>query len=138
MLINWQCKANILIKYHFENQFLIHSSKWHSEMLGISFRSCTVSQKKKKKHPYLFQYKLSYRNGTGTNHHGLLLTSVWCFKIFLRGQFTWGSLPNFNFFSVNPQIFQRSRKVHLSNCLKTNFYHIPNIDLRVIRRRNYS
>ena len=40
---------------------------------------CTVGQKKKrkkKKHPYLFQYKLSYRNETGSNHHGLLSTSV--------------------------------------------------------------
>ena len=34
-----------------------------------SFNLCTVSQRKKKKHPYLFQYKLSYRNETGTNHH---------------------------------------------------------------------
>ena len=30
--------------------------------------------KKKTKHPYLFQYKLLYRNETGTNHHGLLST----------------------------------------------------------------
>ena len=33
-------------------------------------------KEKKKKHPKLFQYKLSYRNETGTNHHGLLSTSV--------------------------------------------------------------
>ena len=37
-----------------------------------------IGQKKKKekqkkmKHPYLFLYKLSYRNETGSNHHGLL------------------------------------------------------------------
>ena len=42
---------------------------------------CTVGQKKKKKkerkkHPYLFQLKLSYINETGTNHHGLLSISV--------------------------------------------------------------
>ena len=39
---------------------------------------CTVGQKKKKKpkHRYLFQYKLSYKNETGTNHYGLLSTSV--------------------------------------------------------------
>ena len=49
-----------------------------------------------------------------------------------------GSLPNFNFFNVNPQIFQRNRKVHLSNCLETNFHDIPNISLRDIRRGNYS
>ena len=38
--------------------------------------ACTINQKKKKKHRYLFQYKLSNRNETGTNHHGLLSTSV--------------------------------------------------------------
>ena len=49
-----------------------------------------------------------------------------------------GSRPNFNFFNVNSQIFQRNRKVHLSNCLEKNFHDIPNISLRDIRRRNYS
>ena len=49
----------------------------------------------------------------------------------LHGEF----LPNFNFFSVNPQIFQRNRKVQLSKCLKTNFHNISNISLRIIRRR---
>ena len=29
----------------------------------------TIGQKKKKNHPYLFLYELSYRNETGTNHH---------------------------------------------------------------------
>ena len=33
-------------------------------------------QKTKTKHPYLFQYKLSDRNETVTNHHGLLSTSI--------------------------------------------------------------
>ena len=54
---------------------------------------CTVGQKRKrerKKHLFLFQYKLSYRNETGINHHGLLSTSVWCFNFFLRGPSTWG------------------------------------------------
>ena len=39
--------------------------------------NCTISKKKKKKtkHPYLFQYKLSYRNEIGTYHHGLLSIS---------------------------------------------------------------
>ena len=49
-----------------------------------------------------------------------------------------GSLPNFNFFNVNPQIFQWDRKVHLSNCLKINFHNIPTISLSDIRCRNYS
>ena len=37
----------------------------------------TVGQKEKKKEtPHLFQYKLPYRNETGTHHHALLSTSV--------------------------------------------------------------
>ena len=51
---------------------------------------------------------------------------------------TWGSLPNFNFFYVNSQIFQQNHKIHLSNTLETNIHDIPNISLRDIRRRNYS
>ena len=49
-----------------------------------------------------------------------------------------GSLSNFNFLNVNPQIFQRNRKVQLSNCLEKKFHNICNINLRIIRRRNYS
>ena len=74
--------------------------------------------------------------------HGLLPTSIRCFKIFLEGPSTWGrgggALLNLNFFYVKTQIFQRKRKVHLTNCLETNFHNISNISLRVIRHRNYS
>ena len=59
-------------------------------------------------------------------------------KFFLGMRLHGGSLPNFNFFNVNPQIFQQNRKVHFSNCLETNFHNISNISLRVIRCRNYS
>ena len=59
-------------------------------------------------------------------------------KFFLGVHLRGGSLPNFNFFNVNPQLFQRNRKVHLSNCLETNFHNISNISLRVIRHRIYS
>ena len=45
---------------------------------------------------------------------------------------------DFNFLNVDPQIFQQNRKVHLTNCLETNFNNISIISLRVIRRRNYS
>ena len=34
------------------------------------------SSKKKRNTPYLFQYKLSYRNETGANHHGLVSTLI--------------------------------------------------------------
>ena len=60
-------------------------------------------------------------------------------KFFLRvGLYEGESLPNFNFFNVNPQIFQRNYKVNLSNCLEKNFHNISKISLRVIRRKNYS
>ena len=39
------------------------------------------------------------------------------------------SLPNFNFFNENPQIFRRNRKVHLTNCSETNFHNISNSQL---------
>ena len=99
------------------------------------------SRSKKTKTTLLFQYKLSYRIETGTNHHGLLSTLVWCFKFFLTGASTWGGLYLtliFFFFIVNPQIFQRTHKVHLSNCLERNFHIISNISLSVIRHKNYS
>ena len=48
--------------------------------------------------------------------------------------------------TVNAQVYVgileekllRNRKVHLTNCLETNFHNFFNISLRVIRRRNYS
>ena len=49
-----------------------------------------------------------------------------------------GSLCNFMFFNLNPKLFQRNRKVHLSNCQKTDFHNISIISLRVIRRKNYN
>ena len=42
------------------------------------------------------------------------------------------SQHNFNFFNANFQIFQRNRKVHLTNCQETNFHNIFNISLRII------
>ena len=57
-------------------------------------------------------------------------------KFFLGVHVHGGSQPNFKFFNVNPQIFQRNRKVHLTNGLETNFQDISINSLRVIRRRN--
>ena len=47
---------------------------------------------RKKKHPYLFQNKLSYRTETDTNLHALLSTSVRFFKFFLMGASTCGGV----------------------------------------------
>ena len=43
----------------------------------------SVKKKKKRNVSYLFQYKLSYKNEIGSNHHGLLFTSVYALKFFL-------------------------------------------------------
>ena len=59
-------------------------------------------------------------------------------KYFLEVHLHGGSLPNFSFLNVNPQFFQRNHKVHLSNCLEANFHNISNINLIVIKRKNYS
>ena len=48
-----------------------------------------------------------------------------------------GSQPNSSFLNINPQAFQRNRKVHLSNSLEINFHNISNISLRIIRHKSY-
>ena len=49
-----------------------------------------------------------------------------------------GSLYLTLLFSMQTPKCKRNRKVHLSNCLETNFHNISNINLRVIRLRHYS
>ena len=66
------------------------------------------------------------------------LHQFYALNFFLGFRLLGWSLLNFNFFSVYPKIFQRNRKIHLSNRLKTHFHNISNISLRFIRRRNYS
>ena len=99
-------------------------------------RSKKVNKRKREKTEYLsgLQCKLSQRNKTCTNQHGILYASIRCLKVFLRGPFTCGSLPSFNFFSVN----LRNCKVRHTNCITTNFHNVSDINLRVIRRRNYN
>ena len=45
-------------------------------------------------------------------------------NFFLGVRLLGGSLPNFDFFNVNSQIFQRNRTVHLTNCFDRKFYAI--------------
>ena len=54
-------------------------------------------------------------------------------KTFLGVHLHGESLRSFNIFNENPQIFQRNRKVHLSNCPDANFHNISDVSLRVIR-----
>ena len=98
-----------------------------------------MGQKKKKRNPP-FYFNTNY-------HTDIKLVPIimdYCLhqfdalKFFLRVRLHGGSQLNFDFFNVKTQIFQRNLKVHLSNCLKTNFHNISNISPRVIRRRNYN
>ena len=110
-IYNWKKHFDLLLPrcylIHFKiflNSYRLHSLfPWHFFFKNVLNGSisivCTVVQKKK--HLFL-QYKLSYRNETGTNHHGVLSTLNWCFKIFLTGASIWGeSQPNCNFFNIN-------------------------------------
>ena len=98
-----------------------------------------VQHDKKTKHPY-FSFNINYR----TEMKMVPIIMDYCLlqfdalKFFLGMRLHGDSLSNFNFFKVKPQIFQRNRKVHLSNSLETNFHDIPNITLRDIKRGNYS
>ena len=71
------------------------------------------------------------------NMHHCLFQFV-AINFFLGVRLYGGSLPNLNFFNVNPQIRQRNRKVHRSNCHDKNFHNISDIRLRIIRCRNYN
>ena len=66
--------------------------------------------------------------------HWVSLSNFIFFKLYLYG----GSLPNFIFFNVNPQIWQRNRKVHRLNFFDANFRSISNISLRDVRSRIYN
>ena len=48
-------------------------------------------------------------------------------KFFLEVRPHGGSLPNFIFFNLSLQIFQRNIKIHLPKFLETNFHKISNI-----------
>ena len=66
--------------------------------------------KKQTKRPLFFQYKLSYKNEAGTNHHGILsISQTDALNFFLGVHLHGGSQSNFNFFNVKPQISQRNR-----------------------------
>ena len=109
----------------------------------ISFRTTSYVQlvkKKEKKNNTSIYFTTNYRRE-------MKLVSIimdYCLlqfdalKFFLGVYLHGGSQLNFNFFNVNPQIFQRNRKAHLTNCLETSFHDISILSLRVIRRRNYS
>ena len=67
--------SNLLFKIFLMQQYIKTKNGCMILDSYISSNHCTV-RRKKTKHPYLFLCKLSYRNETRTNHHGLLSTSV--------------------------------------------------------------
>ena len=48
----------------------------HNKHIKIMYSRSHTHTKKKEKKFYLFQYKSSYRNVIGTNHHELLSTAI--------------------------------------------------------------
>ena len=98
----------------------------------------THPQKKKRNTPIYFNtnYPTARKLVPNIMHSCLLQFHVLKFSlgVLLLGD----SQPNFNFYNVNPQIFLRNHRIHLTNWLKRNFYNISNMSFRVIRRWNYS
>ena len=73
-LVLWTPKSTetFLSTFFLKNFMILQKSGKHHSIPYYKSK-CTVGKKKKKKkkkkQPYLFQYKLSYRNETGTHHH---------------------------------------------------------------------
>ena len=97
------------------------------------------SRSKKKRNTPLY-FNTNYR----TEMKLVLINIYYCLcqfdalKFVLQVRLHGESVPNFNFLNVKPQISQRNCKIQRSNCLDINFHNMPNIYLRVIRRRNYN
>ena len=77
-------------KYYILLQWL--RKKTQIESTNDEIQICTIGKKEKKKGNTPLYFNTNYRTEkkTGTNHHGLLSISVWCFEIFLRGASTCG------------------------------------------------
>ena len=84
--------------------------------------TCTVGTKKEIPLHYILTYKklvpifMDY-----------FLLQFDALKFFSGVHLLGGSLLNFNFFNINPQIFKRSHKVLFWNCLDTNFHNIQTL-----------
>ena len=121
---------------------LLHTMEFKAKIFwfSYSFIACTLGRKKKTNRNTPIYFSTYYRTEMKLVSiiMGYCLLQVDALKFFLGVRIHGESKPNFNFFNVNPQNFQRNRKVHLTNRLETNFHDISIISLRVIRRRNYS
>ena len=107
-------------------------------MKQIMYSKSKKRKKKKERRNTPIYFNTTYRTEMKLvpNFMDYCLLQFDALKFFLRVRLHGGSQPNFNFFNVDPQFFQRNRKVHLSICLETNFHFISNIIAK--GRRNYS
>ena len=62
--------------YQFFKKYARLLKNLNNSPLKQKCKTIVIRSKKKKKKISLFQFKSSYRNKTGTNHHGLLSTSI--------------------------------------------------------------
>ena len=102
-----------------------------------NFRAWCTVRLKKKETPLLFPVQIIVEMKLFSINIYYRLLQFEAF-FFIGVLFPGGSLPNLNFYNVNSQIWQRNCKVHPSNSLDKNFQNISDINLRVIRRRNYN
>ena len=74
-----QCMGLLIINESKTNNVMISKLALYRNKCDTSLQKIPgniQSVKKKKEHSYLFQYKSTYRNETGTNHHGSLSTII--------------------------------------------------------------
>ena len=120
--------------YVHKSHFVKSRQNWFSSTTrGISLflflytctKICTANLKKKgkKKRNTLIYFNTNYL----TEMKLVPIIMDYCLlqfdalKFFFGVRLHGGSQPNFSFFSVNPQLFQRNRKVHLAYCLENKF-----------------
>ena len=135
-------KINVSI-IHIQNTLLFFFSKCYlklSTVFSLVIERILAQSVKKKKRNINIYFNTNY-------HTQMKLISIikdYCLlqsdalKSFLGIRLHGGSLPIFNFFNVNSQIFQQNRKILFLNCLDTNFHNIPIISLNDSRRRDYN
>ena len=89
----------------------------------VKHEVCMYSSLKKKEKKTPIYFNTNYRTEMKLVKiiMNYCLLKFYALKFSLEVRLQGGSLPNFNFYNVNPQIFQRNSKIHLSNCLENIF-----------------
>ena len=145
-LLIFQCFSNLITYLHkFSFYFALNWNLWIafdfsdgsiSEIVDVIYEQSVKRKKRNTPSNSITKYCKETKLVPINMNHCLLQFGALKFALVVR--LHGGSLPNFNFFNVNSQIWQSNRKVCRSNGLDTNFHSISDISLRVIRRRNYN